>query len=479
MLTSCFHWLWEKVTQIRFERIDTCKECGYTCKGLNVCDTVKKKMRKYGGIRFTADGFDCALPVAVDSHSICSYECLYCFTDNIFGHREASKKNEPGQTSLVTLENIFSGKPGKFADLVRKALKYDARNENGYPCPIQLGAICDPTDNIERQQGWLLDFIKLCNKYNQPVRISTKGNLFLTDEYLDAISEKPHLYWVAFSIITPDDERLAKIDRYAPSATERLKSMERLSKRGVKTSLRFRPLIPGLSDSTPKHPKAYRELIERAAEAGARAISTEVVFVPGMMTKEMKRKWREIEKITGVPIVQIYKSFGKNQACIRPAYTWTEGIMHAVVEEAKKNGMTVGVSDPVWKQLGETGCCCGILPDDPVFGNWQRESATNRLLEAKETGKEIRSEDIIPEWAYYQTKQGMCSVNAGPRTMYKGRHYTWADELRDSWNDLEKERGALSYFQGALVPVRKEGKEIVFKYKGLERQYLDAPYWKL
>ena len=67
----------------------------------------------------------------------------------------------------------------------------------------------------------VVDFIKLCNKYNQPVRISTKGNLFLTDEYLDAISEKPHLYWVAFSIITPDDERLAKIDRYAPSATEK------------------------------------------------------------------------------------------------------------------------------------------------------------------------------------------------------------------------------------------------------------------
>lgn len=394
------------------------------------------------------------------------------------GHRTA-QKNEVGQTSLVTLENIFSGKPGKTADLIRKALKYDKRNEHGYPCPVQLGGLCDPTDNIERQQGWLLKFFELCNKYDQPVRISTKGNLFLQKEYLDAISEKSHLYWVAFSIITTDDEKLARIDKGAPSATERLECMKRLSERGVKTSLRFRPLLPGISDSTPKHPKAYKELIERAAEAGAGAISYEVAFVPGMMTKEMRRKWREIEEVSGVPIVQLYKSFGKTQSCMRPAYTWTENIMHAVAEVAKANEMTIGVSDPVWKQLGETGCCCGILPDDPVFGNWQRESATNQLLEAKRTGKELRSSDIIPEWAYYQTKQGMCSANAGPKSIYEGRYYMWADELRDTWNDLTKERGTLSYFQGALVPVRREGEEIIFKYKGLERKYLDAPYWKV
>jgi len=85
------------------------------------------------------------------------------------------------------------------------ALKYDNRNTDGYPCPVQLGALTDPTDNIERQQGWLLDYFKIANKYGKPTRMSTKGNMFLLDEYLDGISERPELYWVAFSLITPDD----------------------------------------------------------------------------------------------------------------------------------------------------------------------------------------------------------------------------------------------------------------------------------
>ena len=49
------------------------------------------------------------------------------------------------------------------------------------------------------------------------------------------------------------------------------------------------------------------------------------------------------------------------QACTRPSFLWTENIMHAVHDKATECGLVVGVSDPVWKQLGETGCCCGML----------------------------------------------------------------------------------------------------------------------
>jgi len=255
--------------------------------------------------------------------------------------------------------------------------------------------------------------------------------------------------------------------------------MANLSKRGVKTALRMRPILPGVSDSTPRHPKAYKELIERAAEAGAKAISYEVVFLPGMRTAVLNERWRKVEQIIGIPMRQLYKTFGKNQACIRPAYSWTEDIMHKIAEEARKNGMAVGISDPVWKELGDTGCCCGMLPDDPVFGNWQRESATNRLLEAKQTGREIRADDIIPAWAYLVKKTHLCNEGAGPLRVYEARRKLWADELRETWNTMDKERGPLLYFQGALWPVRKEGDEVIYKYRVLPRS-ADAgevPYW--
>jgi hypothetical protein len=385
-----------------------------------------------------------------------------------------------GQTPLGRIERLFAGEPGKLNDLYRKALKYDNRNEGGYPCPVQLGAINDPCDHIERQQGWLIEFIKLAIKYRQPVRISTKGTVFQLPDYLDVIAQAPELFWVAFSIISPDDEVLETVDRMAPNATERLKTMEVLSDVGVKTSLRFRPILPGISDTTKSYPQAYRILIEKAAEAGAVAISYEVGFVPGSVPDDLKKRWVTLSDISGVPFFDVYRRFGPVQACMRPPYTWTENIMHAIADEAKTNGLTIGVSDPVWKQLTETGCCCGMLPDDPVFGNWQTESATNQLLVAKETGKELRANDVIPAWAYDVLWGEMCNPGVGPLIVHKRKHHTWADELRSVWNHPERQRSPLNYFQGALMPVRWDGSDLIYKYKGLQRSYPKrVPYWSV
>lgn len=149
-------------------------------------------------------------------------------------------------------------------------------------------------------------------------------------------------------------------------------------------------------------------------------------------------------------------------------------------EEARKSGMTVGISDPVWKQLGDTGCCCGILPDDPVFGNWQRESATNQLLEAKNTGKKIHLGDITPKWAYHVLHNKMALYNPGPDALFYRRHAMWADHLRSIWNNVSRERSPTNYFQGALMPIGlDENKDVVYEYRGLTRQFKQAPFWKL
>lgn len=303
--------------EMRWERLNPCAECG-DCTDGQRCDPVRQSLRRYTGIRFTSDGFDCALPVAIDSHSVCSYGCYYCFSDNLIQHR-VGRSRPVGQASLRAVERLFSGEPGgKRRQRLQTALRYDRRNAGGYPCPVQLGAINDPCDHIERQQGWLLAFIRLAIKYNQPVRISTKGTVFLLPEYQAAIAEAPHLFWVAFSIITPDDELLEKVDRRAPNASERLATMAALSKLGVKTALRFRPIFPGLSDSTPTYPEAYRVLIEKAAEAGAVACSYEVGFAPGAADRNTRWRWEQFSKAVGIPYLGIYRQFGKRTACMRP-----------------------------------------------------------------------------------------------------------------------------------------------------------------
>jgi len=466
----------------RWKQRSPCAECGMCNTGEN-CNPARKRLRDYGGIRHTSDGFDCALPVTIDSHSVCSFKCKYCFSDNLAQHREQTKR-KIGQTSLKKIEKLFAGEGSKKFDLFRKALKYDDRNEQGYPCPVQVGGITDPMDNIERQQGWLKKLMKLALKYNQPLRLSTKGNLAKEKDYLEIIEQKPELFWFHFSTITPDKEKAAMIEKDVPSPQERLKAMKALSDVGAWTSLRLRPAIPGVSDSTDAYPDAYKTLIERAGDAGADAISYEVMFLDGMPHGDIKRRYEQMEEITGVPLMKVYDQFGKNQKCTRPSYKWTENIMFAIKKEALKQDMWVGVSDPVWGQLNETGSCCGIPRNHPQFGNWERENATNRLLEARIAKEEydktilIGPDDIIPEWAYETPKDMLVNPGAGPTNLYARRHTMWADKLRETWNGVEKERGTLKYFQGALKPVKKIDGDIYYKYVGLNRRKKEnIPYW--
>jgi DNA repair photolyase len=464
----------------RYERMsaeEVCGSCGF-CDG-KLCAAYRVPLRSYSGIRLTADGFDCALPVTIDSHSACSYGCLYCFSEQLYGHIE-TKAKPLGQTSLTTIERVFAGEGGQDAARIRKALKYDRRNADGYPCPVQLGGINDPFDDIERQQGWALRFMDLAIRYRQPVRISTKGIVISEPDYLKKLAEAPHLFWVAWSINTPDDDLAKVVDARAPSPSWRLEAMKKVSALGCKTSLRMRPILPGLSDRTKRHPRAYAELIERAAEAGAYAISYEVGFVPTRMTAVHREKWQRMERAIGVPLTKVYGQLGEHQSCLRPSFAWTEDIMHGIHETAKRRGLSVGVSDPVWKQLNDWGCCCGMKPGDQVFGNWQREQATNALVEARDGRLPvIRMQDCTPAWAYDTPYSAMVYPGAGPRAAWVHRHYRWSDKLIEQWNDPQSERGPFLYFQGALRVAGTDGEgNLTYKYEGLKRAFPErTPYW--
>ena len=472
----------------RFQALGVEDACGIgTPIGCSGCKTQKRceplrveTPREYAGIRLTADGFDCALPVTIDSHSACSYECAYCFSEQLMGHLD-TKAKPLGQTSLRKIESIFSGGGGKFGAIVRKALRYDKKDP--FPCPVQLGGINDPCDSIERQQGWLKEFIRLAIKYQQPVRVSTKGTVLSDPDYLELLAEAPHLFWVTFSTNTPDDKLAMKVDAMAPPPSARIATMKALHEVGCKVALRMRPIYPGLSDATPSYPQAYRTLIEMAADAGAVAVSAEVGFVPMRFTAQQRAKWEKMERTIGVPLKDIYKQLGKSATCLRPSYAWTEQIMHAIRDVTHEHGMVLGVSDPAWKQLTDSGCCCGMLPDDPVFGNWEPENATNRLLEASrattEEGKLIRLEDITPPWAHDMLQSQLCNMGAGPKTIWDKRHTTWADKLAEIWNEPGRERSPLHYFQGALEPVEVDG-AVLYRYVGLKRQHPErTPYWDI
>ena len=128
----------------------------------------------------------------------------------------------------------------------------------------------------------------------------------------------------------------------------------------------------------------------------------------------------QLNRISGIDLTAFYKKTSEKQgSCLRGSRWWKEDLVFEMKEHAKKIGLTFGISDPHWKELNDSGCCCGILPNDPIFGNWQRESATNRLIEAKanfeKTGEgKLYFKDINPFWAKEVSLVGMVCITKAP-----------------------------------------------------------------
>lgn len=295
---------------------------------------------------------------------------------------------------------------------------------------------------------------------------------------MEKFKASPELYWVAFSLITVDDTILERIDKDAPNASQRLEAMKQLSAIGVKTSLRLRPILPGITDRTPRYKHAWRDLLRKAADAGAVSVSMEFSFVPGAMPNHIKKMWSEISNICGYDLVKWYKSTSVHGACLRSSRAWKEELTYAIYKETKLLGMNFGISDPHWKELNDFGCCCGIPGDDPYFGGWMRKQATEALLRAKE-GKLVSALDGIPDWAYKIPMQDMV-VMTGPRNAFKRATMLWSDKLRNTWNDLKSPRGPLNYFEGVLFPVdQDEDGNVIYKYKPFKRTGKQSPHFKI
>lgn len=436
-------------------------------------------LEEYGGsaVRFTADGFDCALPISIDTYNTCSFRCLYCFANYLI--RDPQRKGAFKVRALKAkdlaafLENRGSV-PRNILDVVGKA---------GTPqCAVQWGALGDPFDYIERQVGRSYELMDVFEKYDQAVRISTKGAAVLLDKrYLAKFARRPDLWWVAFSLISIDDAVLERIDKDAPNATQRLKAMKALTALGVKTSLRLRPIFPGVTDSTPAHPKAWKELLDRAAEAGAKAVSMEFTFVPGARPAHIQAMWKEISDICGFDIMRWYDRTSVYGACLRSSRAWKQDLTLAIYEHAKSLGLWFGISDPHWKELNDFGCCCGI-PDDERggrFAGWQRANATAAIVKARDEGVTVSAVDGTPVWADRVKMRDLVCMSGAHNAMRRAT-LTWGDKLRGTWNDLRGNRGALHYFDGVLQPRAVHGADVVYGYvaPGLKPN-LKPPIWDI
>ncbi len=193
----------------------------------------------------------------------CCHGCIYCDS------RSSCYRN-PDFDTVKVKENALEIIRGDLRRKVQKGV-------------VATGAMSDPYNPFEQQLKLTRHALELLWAYGFGAAVDTKSDLIVRDrDILSDIAEQMPVL-VKFSITAADEETAAKIEPHAPSTARRFAAMEQLAGAGLFTGLLLMPVLPGITDSR----ENIRELIHRAAAAGARFVYT----YPGLTMREGQREY--------------------------------------------------------------------------------------------------------------------------------------------------------------------------------------------
>lgn len=404
--------------------------------------TGKKEVEKgkcpptYSSPRWTAEITDCSLPMTLDTYSNCSFGCVYCFAQYQRGVG-CAKKN-------YLEKNVSSINPQKIKDLFD--LKNPKSQFNPYIAkhkPIQWGGLSDEFDEYERKFGVTLELLKYFKEKMYPISFSTKATWFLDDpRYREVLDGAP---WNAkFSIITANEMRAKIIEKRVPTPNQRLDAIQKWSELCTGgATLRLRPFIIGVSDD-------YEELIRKAYNKGATAVSTEFFCVEGRATPETKKNYKVISDLIGFDLFEFYKTHSDSTGYYRLNRNVKKPIYTHMKEICDELGMRLYISDAHFKELSHNACCCGLPPE----WDYSRGNYSYALQVAKKNGV-VHFSDIsvhmMDNFDFPWGKaEGFNTNSQEKRFKYEGM--TMKDYLRNTWNNPLAGQSPYKMFGKILQP---------------------------
>jgi len=109
---------------------------------------------------------------------------------------------------------------------------------------IIIGSVSDAYQKIEKKHKITRELLEVIKQNNYPCHILTKSNLVLRD--IDLLSKMNST--VTITIITLDKKTSQMFEKETPSPTQRLKTIKKLSKKGIKTGVAIIPILPYINE---------------------------------------------------------------------------------------------------------------------------------------------------------------------------------------------------------------------------------------
>lgn len=224
-----------------------------------------------GRIISTNSSPDVPFERSINPYLGCEHGCVYCYARPSHSYLDLS----PG----LDFETQIFYKPNASARLL------EAWEKPGYRCkPITIGANTDPYQPAEKSLGLTRELLSIFLKHRHPVNIITKGTLVCRDLDLLSALASAGLCSVAISLPTLNPSLKRIMEPRVPSASARLKTIERLNLCGIPTSVLVAPVIPAINDIE------IERVLESAAAAGAKQARYIFLRLPHEL-KELFSEW--------------------------------------------------------------------------------------------------------------------------------------------------------------------------------------------
>ena len=422
--------------------------------------------QNYPSPRWSMEIPDCSMPMTFDTYSKCAYNCLYCFA---FFQKSHTLKGYNSRKNAGQIE-IRSVDPKKVIDLFEKAFAHDENasdvQKQFFPYIqarkiMQWGGLADEFDEWERRYGVTLQLLRYFDKIDYPLSLSTKAAWWTQDErYMSLFRKHTHNWHVKISIITADDKKARQMEKGVPSSSARLQAIKNLARAGIHVTLRLRPFIIGVSSD-------WKDLIQKAATAGADSVTTEFFCMESRADDELKARYAAMSKICGFDIHAFYMKHSKqngykrlNRGIKAPIITQMRDFTHSL-------GLRFHVSDAFCRECNDACNCCGVPPEWDVS---QTGNIGQAIIIARTKG-EVRFSDVAPgiykffngfRWA--SAEEYNTGSNKARALKYD---MTMAEFLRNNWNNIKGATSPARAYGGILKPYGLDEKgDVIYKYNG-------------
>ncbi len=206
--------------------------------------------------------FVCPQALALNTYLGCPHDCVYCYAKDML---ESVKKWKPIKPANIDVIRQTMDKAYKTSsqDIVSKLIRRKT--------PFRFANISDGFIEMERKYRCSYEALKIMVEYQHPCIINTKGLVIADDEYIELLKQFP---CVVQMTITTDDEKMGKIlEPNAPSVTDRIAIIKKLTDNGITIQVRYSPVYPKLTDDP-------RSLFSKVQKNGAKDIVCEMIRVP-------------------------------------------------------------------------------------------------------------------------------------------------------------------------------------------------------